>query len=341
MKLISLRPWRGLMYPPEHAECFEVKTEDGLTLCLRRVRARTDGAAKGASTRTVMLLHGLAANHRGLHFRGCSLADWLAGRGFDVWLPELRGHGDSQCHGHRWVLDDYLRYDLPALLGAIRERSGSEQVSWVGHSMGGILLFCYAILNPDAPIARAVTIGSAVDFKVGKTGFAQLLHVRGAIERFERIPYRRPMRALAPLVARGVHAIGGFNAWAENIDPLVHREIYANCMHDIPTSLLSSLATTFEPSGLRMQDGFCFLQHLEDFHVPTRMLGGSRDEQVPAEAVAHSADLLGEHAYALIFGPDSPGAQATEHHYGHWDLIIGRRAPLETWPAIAAWLESA
>jgi pimeloyl-ACP methyl ester carboxylesterase len=340
-KFAPLGLWSGLVHEPGRAERFEVQSEDGLRLCLRRVRAfgRVDAVA-GVERPAVMLLHGLAANHRGLHFRGRSLAEWLAARGFDVWLPELRGHGDSESHGWDWRLDDYLRYDLPAILDAILAHSGREKVHWVGHSMGGILLMCYGILHPDAPIGRAVTIASALDYKVGSTGFAHLLKIRGVIEKLGVIPYRGAMRLLAPAIGRGIRVLETFNAWSSNMDGQIHREVYANCFHNIPTSLLASLATTFEPEGLRLDDGYCFLKNAADFAFPLRMLAGSRDAQVSAAAVEHTAELLGENAHALVMGPDSAGALRTEDHYGHWDLLVGRRAPQETWPAIAEWLEN-
>ncbi|QDG53461.1 alpha/beta hydrolase [Persicimonas caeni] len=326
------RPWRHLHHPPALAERHEVTTRDGLRLHLRRVRrldAKPDRPA-------VMLLHGLAANHRGLHFGERSLAEWLADRGFDVWLPELRGHGDSDFERYDWRIDHYLEHDIPAILEGIRRLADVDLVHWVGHSMGGVLLMCYGILQPEAPIARGVAVGSALDYSVGETGFKQLLKIRGIIERMGSIPYGMFMHLIAPAMGRGLRPLEVFNVWPSNIEPEMLRALHATCFHAIPTSLLGSLATTFEPDGLSLQNGFRFVPNAPEFPFPIRLLAGSKDAQVSVDAIVHTADLLGDNAEAIVHGPE----RGDNDHYGHWDLLIGRRAPIETWPSIAHWLES-
>lgn len=325
------RLWRGLDAPPSPAEDHEVETADGEVLRLRHVAPQ----GPEVDAPPVMLLHGLAANHRAFHLRERSLAEWLAGRGHDVWLPELRGHGASTVAGYDWRLDDYLREDLPAILEAMREHTGEDSVQWVGHSMGGVLLFCYGILEPDNPVERGVTIGSALDYSVGETGFRRLLELRPIIERFDKIPYGELMYLLAPALGRAPGAPESFNVWPSNIEDEVMRAVHARCFHDIPTSLLTSLATTFESRGLRLASGFSFLDHTDRFRIPVRLVGGSRDAQVSPEALAWTADALAGPAEVTIHGPERGDAE----HYGHWDLLVGRRAPAETWPEIADWLE--
>lgn len=326
---------------PTHSERitrYQVQTDDGLNLCLRRVHA-TNRADKNSPPPAVMMLHGLAANHRTFHLPGRSLAEWLAARGYDVWLPELRGHGDSASHGSNWTLEDYLRLDLPAIIGAILAHTGHQKLHWVGHSMGGILLISYGLLHPDAPIDRAVALASALDLTPGDSQFTHLLKIRGLLERFQRIPYRRPMQRLAPAIGRGIPGLQGLHAWPSNIDGHILREIYASCFDDIPTSLLLSMTSLFEAGGLQLSDGFCFLKNARDFPFPLRILAGSRDRQVPAAAALHTAAKLGPRVEATVLGPDSPGDARTHDHYGHWDLLAGRRAPIEVWPRILQWLD--
>jgi predicted alpha/beta hydrolase len=61
---------------------------------------------------------------------------WRAG--FDVWIPEMRGHGLSQ-RNHDYARNrvaDYARYDLPAIGAFVREQS-AQVPHWIGHSLGG------------------------------------------------------------------------------------------------------------------------------------------------------------------------------------------------------------
>lgn len=326
------RPWRRLLDELPAEEFHRARTADGHELALRRLTPAS-GEVVGPP---VMLLHGLAANHTGFHMPERSLASWLVARGHDVWMPELRGHGDSAPRHYGWRLDDYLTQDLPSILETILSRSGQERLHWVGHSMGGVLLMCYGIMNPDAPIARGVTVASALDYRVGATGFKALLALRPVIERLEVIPYGGLVHMLSPALGRGSRAIERFNVWPENVEPRLVRRLHARVFHAIPTSLLSSLATTFEETGFRLETGQTFLDAAQDFSFPLLMLAGSRDMQVSVGAVEHTAALIGEEARAITFGRERGHAL----DYGHFDLIIGRRAPAEVWPELAAWLEA-
>lgn len=329
----SPRPWKHLMGPTAPTQEYIVPTRDGLSLHLRRIRPRE--AVVGRAP--VMLLHGLGSNHYSFHFPERSLAYWLSERGHDVWLPELRGHGTSIAKRYDWGIDEYLTYDLPAFLEAIRLHSDCDEVHWVGHSMGGVLLMSYGILNPQSPIGRGMSVASALDYKVGATGFKQLLMLRPILERLGAIPYGTLTHLLAPVTGRrGVRALDTFNAWPSNIEPEVVRMINARCFHTIPTSLLSSLATTFEPEGLCLKSGVRIEAGASEISFPLLMLAGSRDAQVGPEAVLHTAKLIGDNAKVVVHGPDKGDAD----HYGHWDLLIGRRAEQEVWPGIAEWLES-
>ena len=278
-----------------------------------------------------MLLHGLAANHLGFDFPGRSLARWLSARGYDVWLPELRGHGDSEGPHLRWTFTDYLRLDLPVILRAIRDESGYDEIAWVGHSMGGILLMAWGILHPSDPVARGIALGSAIDYRIGPTGFRNLLRLRPLLERLVALPYGTLAHLLSPLNGR-IRALDTFNVWPENVEREVTRFIHAHCFHTVPVSLLASLATTFEEGGLRTDDGFRFLEHAGAYRIPSLFIGGSRDAQVAPEAVVRTADLLG--GTARIFGR----AYGEPTDYGHWDLLVGRRAEAEVWPVVEAFL---
>ncbi|MFB6352380.1 MAG: alpha/beta hydrolase, partial [Bradymonadaceae bacterium] len=274
--------------------------------------------------------------HRSFHLPGRSLAEWLAERGHEVWLPELRGHGASEVSGWDWRFDDHLLYDAPAIVEFVLRVSGADAINWVGHSMGGMLLLCYGIHQPDAPIARGITIGSAIDYRVGDTGFEQLLAARAILSRFTALPYGTLAHLLAPTIGRGPDALVEFNVWPSNIEGEVSRRLHSQCFGTIPVSLLESLSTTFDEEGLRLDSGFQFLEHAPQLDFPIRLLAGSHDRQVDIEAVEKTAELVGANAEVNAYG--EPWGERMG--YGHFDLILGRRAPCEVWPDIAAFIES-
>ena len=66
------------------------------------------------------------------------------------------------------------------------------------------------------------------------------------------------------------------------------------------------------------------------------LLGGSRDPQCPLEAATHTAELLSSvrDKQLLLFG--KPYGHVDD--YGHFDLLVGKRAATEVWPHITAFL---
>lgn len=111
----------------------------GVELAVTRLgRADTPGS-RGVP---VILLHGSFTNRRfWFSPKGIGFGAYLARAGFDVWIPEMRGHGLSPrnpTYRKNRVLD-YARYDLPAIADFVMEQTG-QAPHWMGHSLGGVVL---------------------------------------------------------------------------------------------------------------------------------------------------------------------------------------------------------
>ena len=105
----------------------------------------------------------------------------------------------------------------------------------------------------------------------------------------------------------------------------------------MPTTLLRSLATTFDERGLCNRDRTLhYLEHARSFRIPLRLVAGTVDAQVSVEAVERTAAQVGGPAEAVILGR----RHGQLDDYGHWDLVLGKRAPSEVWPHVLSWLES-
>ena len=92
-----------------------------------------------------------------LHGSGCDAADWapVARRlpaDWDVVCPDFRGHGRSSIPAEPFTLAD-LADDVVALI----DRFGRHPVTWVGHSLGGMVAKHIAATRPDR-VARLVSI---------------------------------------------------------------------------------------------------------------------------------------------------------------------------------------
>ena len=123
---------------PENAgsdEHFWVDTADGWRLSLLHISAQ--GPVRGA----ILAGHAMMVDRRSLDRpQGAGMLSFFASRGWDVYAPDLRGRGASGptvAEGGRWAYDDLVRFDLPACLAAVRERSPGIAVVVLGHSLCG------------------------------------------------------------------------------------------------------------------------------------------------------------------------------------------------------------
>lgn len=135
------------------------QTKDGLTLVLKHLPK--------SDAEPVLLIHGLAENDRiwDSPVKRYSFARFLHAQGFDVWIGNLRDSGtvgfrsDTPTGAHRWTVDDYSIYDVPALVHAVAQKTG-KPVWLIGHSLGAWAIEGYlADLQYDSdlrPVAQSV-----------------------------------------------------------------------------------------------------------------------------------------------------------------------------------------
>ena len=110
----------------------------------------------------VVLCHGLGLNGTFWTITGNHLPSQLVDRGYEVFVVDMRGSGASYRDGtigwvnsglrqtvipevgnDEWNMDDQAIYDVPAILDYVAQKTGSDQVNWVGHSLGGMLMFAF------------------------------------------------------------------------------------------------------------------------------------------------------------------------------------------------------
>ena len=314
---------------------------DGWRVALHRYRP---AASAPARRHPVILCHGLAANRVTFDLDAeVSLARRLAGIGFDVFSLELRAHGASDparlAGRRRWgfSFDDYLSHDVPAAIAAVSALAGAPRVHWIGHSMGGILLYAHLASGGADRVASGVAIGSSLDYSGSSSAYHSTLRLRRFAGLSPVVPIGAALALCAPWTGRSGTALERFNLWPDNVEPRLVRRLHARAFHSVSTPVLLQLATAFEPGGLRSHDRR--RRYLDDLRraavtTPVLALAGDRDLQCSPDAAAVPLAALAGRRRLDAFGRSYGHAS----HYGHFDLVIGRRARVEVWPAIEGWL---
>jgi len=150
--------------PEPILEAVSITTADGAVLRGRRLR--------GGNV-SIVLIHGLVSTFHQFDLdtaEAPALAQFLARRGADVWLVNLRGAGRGNdastiAPGKKsWCADEYILEDLPAIAAHLRA-AGVERPFLLGHSLGGMVIAAYlagAVKIAPANIDAGVRIDPAV-----------------------------------------------------------------------------------------------------------------------------------------------------------------------------------
>ncbi len=332
--LIAYASALASMYPEtlRTTESHTVATHDLWRLRLLRYRkGRTEGEP-------VLFVHGVCVNqHSFTSPAGGCLADYLSERGYDCWTVDLRGCRSSEPPFERdrneVTMDDFLLYDLPSTMKYIRKVTGYDRIHWIGHSLGGMLLYAYVLEHGSAHIASGTTLGAP-------PGFAGLKHkipfgVAFAIKRFPRatgavlracVPFFMGLKSqtkLFPTNMRNLHpkleAVHVYNMFEAPL-PKVYRAL---------TAWLVTGRWTMKNGELNVEAGLSTLQ------FPLLAVYGVDDPFIPVEnAERFVAALPHDDKKILILGR----AHGCRENYSHCDLAFAQHGAKEVFGPVAQWL---
>jgi pimeloyl-ACP methyl ester carboxylesterase len=302
---------------------------------LAMVRKRLAGLAE---TRAALLLvHGFGQNRYAWHLPARSMANYLAKAGFDVFNLDLRGHGRSRHYGAQPVraVDDYITEDLPTAVDEVRLHAGARPLFLVGHSLGGLVSYGAAPRLGDA-VAGIVSIGSPYHFTRGSFTLQALAlafeglrragvpHIRTPLPLFPVGAFIRMIRRVAdspfyPIPIRGWHAGA--------LEPEV-LEQHLRLAFD--RAGIAELRTMFEWASAERFGGHAhdYAENFEALNRPLLVVAGANDDLAPPASVRPAYERSRSHDKTYRTVP-----------LGHIDILVGRDAPLSTWPLVASWLQ--
>ncbi len=261
-----------------------------------------------------------------------------------MWSVDLRGRGNSRRYatvdGGRQephVFDDYVTQDAGAAIRHVLDRTGASRVHWIGHSMGGLVL--YALLQgPHAEtIASGVAIGAPGRF--AGMGGASLATVSFRLLRFfPRIPLAFLAAGMAPMIARIRLPGEAVFLNRRNVDIEAMERALCFLVEDMWGGEVAQFLDWTTNGEFRSHDRrTSYEANYFTVRQPVLFIAGAKDYLVPPESVAAVHDrIASERKSFVILGRE----QGQEQDYGHGDLLIGRNVRSEVFPRIRDWLVS-
>lgn len=276
-----------------------IVTEDNAEIAVNRIRPNQSNS----DAIPVVLVHGTYSKRNfWVSPKGIGIGPFLAEAGFDVWIPELRGHGLSPKGDSfsRITAEEQIRYDLPAVQQYIYDKNEGGQ-SWIGHSFGGVyILSALSAKWLDQDIMRnLITFGSQISLG----------------ESFLKIP------GVAWICSKIIERIGYFPAPRLGLGPEIE-----------------SAAATVEMIGWKKfmgkwtnSEGFCYWDGMAGIHIPFYAFAGAADKSDPVEGCRILFDSVGSKNKTFTILGKKNGFLID---YDHTGMIVSKEAQKEIWPMV-------
>lgn len=291
----------------------------------------------GGTLAPVLLIHGFGQNRYAWHLPARSFANHLARAGFDVFNLDLRGHGRSRHFGARTPrsVDDYVSEDLPIAVEEILTHTGGRAPFLVGHSLGGLVSYAAAPKLAGA-VAGIASIGSPYHFTRGSFSLQAIAlffeglrrvgvpHVGLAVPVSPVGTFMRTIRRVAdspfyPIPLRGWHA--------GSTEPHV---LDQHLRLAFDRAGIAEMRNMFEWAVAKRFGGEVhdYVERFEAMDLPLLIVAGNNDDLAPPASVrpAFERSRSKDKSYRTV-------------PLGHIDLLVGRDAPLSTWPLVTNWIE--
>ena len=339
--------------PQRQTEQIFADTTDGWMLAIRHYKPTHP--KPGALP--VILCHGFGVN--GMFWtleEHSDFADYLRNKGYDVWVPDLRGMGQSRRKPDfgrfvgvqlkdvpkvaidDWTVDHYGLVDAPAIIAKVKKLTGAPKVCWVGHSMGGMVMYAYLIRGKNAQdnVQTFVAVSSPVF--MFQPADKLLQDMKENVNLLKFVSVRGFSHEYATLAGLGVTPFDTLYYNRQNVGLLTVQRMYAYCMEDLPYGVsvqLNHMVTTGH--FMSFDEKFDYSAKLGEIKIPMYFIGAKLDNMCPAGLAYRAHQSVGSKQKGFIH---FSRANAYSSDYGHCDLIWGNQASAEVFPKVLAWLNA-
>ncbi len=281
----------------------------------------------------VLLVHGMGANHYNFDYREeVSLAWYLQERGWDVWVPELRGDPGSYPPSKGALggfnFDDHAKDDMPAIVDTVLAATGEKQLYWVGHSMGGMLLYTAMRDYPEKITAGVAICSPATLQHLG--GLHKMIRGSGwAVGGRGRFHAQAMAKMVAPLGK--TNPVFTQLANLENMDGPMVKGMARTSLIDLTKPTAQQVVQWLKAGEVVEENGDAWIAPSD---VPILVIGAEKDRVAAEPNVAYACSVFTNCEYVKL-----SRANGFSYDYGHIDPVVGRTASSEVFPLVAEFLK--
>jgi cholesterol oxidase len=282
-----------------------------------------------------------------------NIVEFLVAEGFDVWLFDWRTSPLLDAHLRPYTLDDVARYDWPAAVDQVLQRTGKKQVSVLAHCLSApcFLLSLVRGYLPTEKIRSLVASQVALHLRLTRAG---TIKVKTHLDRLlpdEELIHQRPAQiagqlsdTAASILARIMPRSFSCNNRAcyrhvatfgeiilhSQVNPTTHAmmgELVPECC----SGFLKDVAVGVRRASILNGED---LRHLDRLRLPILFISGQENRMFIPESTAES--------YQLLCNANGPSfyRRIVYQGFGHLDCYIGTGASKQIWPDLSHALES-
>lgn len=276
---------------------FWLKTAEQGEIAVTRL-APTTGKVRAP----IVMLPGMFSNRRfWLSDKGVGLAAYLCEQGFDCWMMERRGLGDSGKQGYaRASLKQCIQYDLPAVQALVAQHN-PQAAFYMGHSFGGVI-------NASS-LAQGYLAGDKV---AGLVNFSSQLTVG---KHFLNPP-------LSALIYGSTALLRHFPSRQLGMGP-----------ENEPPETMRDCARLV--SWAKRKNGNNYWSGFDNIIQPVLAFGSVGDTVDPAPGCQYLVDKMASNDKSFILLGKAHGHRKDYDHVG---MVVSKDAAKEIWPIVTQWL---
>ncbi len=264
----------------------------------------------------ILFLHGAIENGRIFYSNsGKGLAPYLAGEGFDCYVADLRGRGESRpriSRGASYGQTEAITEEIPAMAEYVRSLRPGELQIWIAHSWGGVLMASTLARFPKyiSWVSRMVFFGT-----------------------------KRSVRAQNPTKWLYVDLIWNcLCPWLSRLwGYLPARRLGVGSDDETVSSLAHSVAWVKPSPWVDPDDGFAYGQAAKELEFPPVWFFVGGDDPAlgnPMDVRGFAAEIGGKGCRVTNLSR----AEGYERDYDHINMLTHPSAKREIYPEVARWI---